>query len=73
MKKILFLMMIGIFVLAACAKENESDKKDAQNTEKEEVTLKVASLIPPMTEILELVKPTLAEEGINLDMVVLSD
>ncbi|WP_400244432.1 MetQ/NlpA family ABC transporter substrate-binding protein [Niallia sp. JL1B1071] len=74
MKKILFLMMIGIFVLAACGKENtESDKKDAQNTEKEEVTLKVASLIPPMTEILELVKPTLAEEGINLDMVVLSD
>ena len=36
-------------------------------------TLKVASLIPPMTEVLELVKPKLAEEGINLEMVVLGD
>ena len=74
MKKILFLMMIGIFMLAACGKENtETDKKKVENTEQEEVTLKVASLIPPMTEILDLVKPTLAEEGINLDVVVLSD
>lgn len=67
-------MMIGLFILAGCGKDNtETDQKDEQNKEKEEVTLKVASLIPPMTEILELVKPTLAEEGINLDMVVLSD
>ena len=44
-----------------------------KNKEKEEVTLKVASLIPPMTEILELVKPKLAEEAINLEMVVLGD
>lgn len=74
MKKILFLMMIGLFVLAGCGNDNaETNQKENQNTEKEEVTLKVASLIPPMTEILELVKPTLAEEGINLDMVVLSD
>lgn len=74
MKKILFLMMIGLFILAGCGNDNaEKNQKDDQNKEKEEVTLKVASLIPPMTEILELVKPTLAEEGINLDMVVLSD
>lgn len=74
MKKILFLMMIGLFILAGCGNDNaETNQKDDQNKEKEEVTLKVASLIPPMTEILELVKPTLAEEGINLDMVVLSD
>src|SRR5690606_26100729 len=39
----------------------------------EEVTLKVASLIPPMTEILELVKPLLTEDGINLEVVVLGD
>ncbi|WP_312094141.1 MetQ/NlpA family ABC transporter substrate-binding protein [Niallia sp.] len=74
MKKILFLMMIGLFILAGCGKDNtETNQKDEQNKEKEEVTLKVASLIPPMTEILELVKPTLAEQGINLDIVVLSD
>ncbi|MEX3711919.1 MetQ/NlpA family ABC transporter substrate-binding protein [Cytobacillus horneckiae] len=75
MKKLLFLMTIAIIILAGCgqdneAKENENKEKD---NSKEEVTLKVASLIPPMTEILELVKPKLAEEGINLEMVVLSD
>lgn len=75
MKKILFLITIAIIMLAGCgqdneAKENENKEKD---NSKEEVTLKVASLIPPMTEILELVKPKLAEEGINLEMVVLSD
>lgn len=75
MKKLLFLITIAIIMLAGCgqdneAKENENKEKD---NSKEEVTLKVASLIPPMTEILELVKPKLAEEGINLEMVVLSD
>lgn len=75
MKKLLFLMTIAVIMLAGCgqdneAKENENKEKD---NSKEEVTLKVASLIPPMTEILELVKPKLAEEGINLEMVVLSD
>ncbi|MEC1158988.1 MetQ/NlpA family ABC transporter substrate-binding protein [Cytobacillus horneckiae] len=75
MKKLLFLITIAIIILAGCgqdneAKENENKEKD---NSKEEVTLKVASLIPPMTEILELVKPKLAEEGINLEMVVLSD
>ncbi|NRG46557.1 ABC transporter substrate-binding protein [Bacillus sp. CRN 9] len=75
MKKLFFLMTIAVIMLAGCgqdneAKENENKEKD---NSKEEVTLKVASLIPPMTEILELVKPKLAEEGINLEMVVLSD
>ncbi|MFE4813580.1 MetQ/NlpA family ABC transporter substrate-binding protein [Peribacillus simplex] len=74
MKKILFLMTAIMLFLAGCGKTNEvKEKENAQNQEKEEVTLKVASLIPPMTEILELVKPKLAEEGINLEMVVLSD
>ena len=44
-----------------------------QENDQEEVTLKVASLIPPMTEILDLVKPKLAEESINLEIVVLGD
>ncbi|WP_068787122.1 MetQ/NlpA family ABC transporter substrate-binding protein [Paenibacillus phocaensis] len=39
----------------------------------ETTTLKVASLIPPMTDILELIKPQLKEEGIDLEVVVLSD
>jgi D-methionine transport system substrate-binding protein len=74
MKKILFLMTVLMVLLVGCGKENEATEKEtAQNQEKEEVTLKVASLIPPMTEILELVKPKLAEDGINLEMIVLSD
>jgi D-methionine transport system substrate-binding protein len=74
MKKILFLMTALIVLLVGCGKGNEAKEKEStQNQEKEEVTLKVASLIPPMTEILELVKPKLAEDGINLEMVVLSD
>ncbi|RIW29190.1 ABC transporter substrate-binding protein [Bacillus salacetis] len=77
MKKILLLMAALLLILAGCGQNNEgnnSEKASEPKDEKqEEVTLKVASLIPPMTEILELVKPKLAEENINLEMVVLGD
>ena len=52
-------------------KQREDENRKSEEAKK--LTLKVASLIPPMTEILELVKPKLAEEGINLEMVVLGD
>ncbi|RRJ67597.1 ABC transporter substrate-binding protein [Paenibacillus oralis] len=45
----------------------------AASAETTTTTLKVATLIPPMTEILELIKPQLKEEGIDLELVVLSD
>ncbi|MFJ5771355.1 MetQ/NlpA family ABC transporter substrate-binding protein [Psychrobacillus sp. NPDC093180] len=74
MKKILVLITTLLLILAGCGKEDkEATNENPQNNANEEVTLKVASLIPPMTEILELVKPKLAEEGINLEMVVLGD
>jgi len=74
MKKIYVLVTVLLLILAGCGKENKATKNEnPQNNDNEEVTLKVASLIPPMTEILELVKPKLAEEGVNLEMVVLSD
>ncbi|MBY0099647.1 MetQ/NlpA family ABC transporter substrate-binding protein [Mesobacillus maritimus] len=75
MKKIFILgMMMAILLLAGCGQEKEDNKSEAgKEQDKEKVTLKVASLIPPMTEILELVEPTLAEEGIELEMVVLGD
>ena len=56
-----------LLLLVGCGSQNND------NTTTEEVTLKVASLIPPMTEILDLVKPMLAEEGINLEVIVLGD
>lgn len=74
MKKIFLLITIALFILAGCGQEDKAKESEkAPEKSKEEVTLKVASLIPPMTEILDLVKPKLAEEGINLEMVVLGD
>ncbi|WP_338472521.1 MetQ/NlpA family ABC transporter substrate-binding protein [Niallia sp. XMNu-256] len=76
MKKILFLIVMSLFILAACGQNNKdtNETKEQENAQdQEKVTLKVASLIPPMTEILDLVKPRLAEEGINLEVVVLGD
>lgn len=71
MKKLLFVMLT-VLLLAACGnKEEKTADKTAETSEK--TTLKVASLIPPMTEILEVAKPLLAKEGIDLEVVVLSD
>ncbi|WP_449538236.1 MetQ/NlpA family ABC transporter substrate-binding protein [Ferdinandcohnia sp. Marseille-Q9671] len=76
MKKMLGLLFLVLILLAGCGQENEtSDNEKTKGTDKEQeqVTIKVASLIPPMTDIVELAKPQLAEEGINLELVVLSD
>ncbi|HWJ78263.1 MAG TPA: MetQ/NlpA family ABC transporter substrate-binding protein [Niallia sp.] len=73
MKKIFFLTIIAAFLLGACSQSSEDKKKEDTPKSDETVTLKVASLIPPMTEILELVKPKLEKENINLEIVVLSD
>lgn len=74
MKKMIIMATLLTFILAGCSQNNEpSGNAGTSGNEQETVTLKVASLIPPMTEILDLVKPTLAEEGVNLEVVVLSD
>ena len=74
MKKLLFLISICILILAGCGQEQEANKEEnKQENDQEVVTLKIATLIPPMTEILDLVKPKLAEESINLEIIVLGD
>ncbi|MBO0960871.1 ABC transporter substrate-binding protein [Neobacillus sp. MM2021_6] len=74
MKKLLLLLTLLLLTLAGCGQKNEtSEKETTQNKEKEEVTIKVASLIPPMTNIVEIAKTKLAEEGIHLELVVLGD
>lgn len=71
-KKIMMLAVVVLMlVVAGCGQNNNQSEGNAQTNE--EVTLKVAALIPPMTEVLELVKPLLKEDGINLEIVVLSD
>lgn len=85
--KWMMTLALLMLVLSACGNNgNASNASNAGNAEAgvaapaaaesettETTTLKVASLIPPMTDILELIKPQLKEEGIDLEVVVLSD
>ncbi len=73
MKKLLAILVALVLMLAACGNSDDAAPTEETPESNETTTLKVASLIPPMTEILELVKPTLAEEGIELEVVVLGD
>ncbi|MBA9027342.1 MetQ/NlpA family ABC transporter substrate-binding protein [Peribacillus huizhouensis] len=68
MKRLIMLLALAMFVLSGC-----SDNAESTPEEKKQVDLKVASLIPPMTDILEIAKPLMKEEGINLEIVVLGD
>ena len=74
-KTMMILMLVA--VIAAGCGNNEAGSNTAGNNggenAQQEVTLKVASLIPPMTDILDIAKPLLKEEGINLEVVILSD
>ena len=49
MKKKWMLTLFAAFTLAACGQQEETVEKKQES--EEAVTLKVASLIPPMTEI----------------------
>lgn len=71
MKKQLFTMSLAAVMLAACGNQESTPPQEAETAEA--TTLKVATLIPPMTEILELVEPKLEAEGIDLEIVVLGD
>ena len=71
MKKRWLISLAAAFALVGCSEQEEA--KDIKKVGNEETTLKVASLIAPMTEILELVEPQLAEAGIDLEIVVLGD
>ncbi|RUT46757.1 ABC transporter substrate-binding protein [Paenibacillus anaericanus] len=76
-KKMMSMLVLLMVVIAGCgnnqAKENQPEQDKNNTPAQTETTLKVATLIPPMTEILDVVKPLLKEEGINLEVVVLSD
>lgn len=74
MKKMMILLLAAVFAItAAGCSNNNKDSAAANNKDSKEVTLKVASLIPPMTDVLELIKPALKKDGINLEVVILSD
>ncbi|MFB5676280.1 MetQ/NlpA family ABC transporter substrate-binding protein [Paenibacillus terreus] len=77
--KMLMLLLAAMLLIAAgCGQQSGQSGTAGENADqaagaKEETTLKVATLIPPMTDVLKLVKPLLKEDGINLEIVVLSD
>ncbi|MFD1886639.1 MetQ/NlpA family ABC transporter substrate-binding protein [Paenibacillus wenxiniae] len=77
-KHALWMMLIAMMLLlAACGGKSDSTANEAASSNEAtgttETTLKVASLIPPMTDMLDIVKPLLKKDGINLEVVVLSD
>lgn len=77
MKSKMILMLLAVMlVVSACGKKEETPAVEGNNEGSQatqEVTLKVATLIPPMTDVLDIVKPLLKEDGVNLEVVVLSD
>jgi len=79
-KTVLILLFAMTLLLAACGQKADNTAATGTDTKAGteagttgEQTLKVATLIPPMTDILDIVKPLLQKDGINLEVVVLSD
>lgn len=76
-KKMIAMIVLLMVVMSGCGTNQTKADQTKQNknnaTGDSEVTLKIATLIPPMTEILDIVKPILKQDGINLEIVVLSD
>ncbi|OKP89585.1 ABC transporter substrate-binding protein [Paenibacillus helianthi] len=75
MKKTLkytFILLVLVMIAAGCGNNKEAEDTPAA-TSSEPVKIKVASLIPPMTDILDIVKPLLKEDGVDMEIVILSD
>lgn len=74
MKRLLVLFLTAILLLSACGKASDGEKKTEGDKEVEKNTeIRVASVIPSMIDMLELIKPQLEKEGIDMEIVVLSD
>lgn len=74
MKKLLTLFLVSILLLSACGKTNdEENKTEGENEVEKKTKIEVASLIPPMTDMLEIVKPLLKKDGIDMKIVILGD
>ncbi|KJD45115.1 MetQ/NlpA family ABC transporter substrate-binding protein [Paenibacillus terrae] len=73
--KLLTLFAVVMLLVAGCGgqKQATQETQPKEATSQKEVTLKVATLIPPMTDVLDIVKPLLKQDGVNLEIVVLSD
>lgn len=75
-KSMILLLTLMVILIAGCGTNTASNTNAANSSTDnsgEPIQLKVATLIPPMTDILDIVKPLLKEDGIELEVVVLSD
>jgi D-methionine transport system substrate-binding protein len=77
MKKFLALFLtlsILVFLLSGCGQNQSASENSAnQQVQNEKVTIKVGASPVPHAEILEVVKPILEKEGINLEIVEFTD
>ena len=76
MKKILTILAAAMFAvgaLAGCGSDNASSDKSSSSSSGEKVVLKVGATAVPHAEILEQIKPELAKENIDLQIVEFND
>ena len=60
------LAVLSIGVLSGCSSASTENTKNSDSSSK---TIKVGAAVTPHSDILEFVKPKLAEKGINLEIV----
>ncbi|WP_019908514.1 MetQ/NlpA family ABC transporter substrate-binding protein [Paenibacillus sp. HW567] len=70
--KFTLMLLVLVMIAAGCGNNKEAESTPAA-TSTGPVKIKVASLIPPMTDILDIVKPLLKEDGVDMEVVILSD
>ncbi|MDR3037181.1 MAG: hypothetical protein LBU31_02060, partial [Coriobacteriales bacterium] len=77
-------LALGTLLLAACgspasdtnaanANNSSTDSANTNTTSNAPVTLRVGAAQVPHAELLEFIKPTLAEQGVNLEIIVPTD
>jgi|SRR5690625_934879 len=75
-KWFVIVIVVLVSVLVACSDNNDSDNTTESEKAKEEnnkETLRVAAVESPMTDVVEIAKELLAEDGIEVEVVEMSD
>lgn len=75
-KKLLLMVIMIISVLAACSDQNNDENTNEAKNNNDEVqnqTIKVAAVESPMTDVVKIAQELLAEDGIEVEIVEMSD
>jgi D-methionine transport system substrate-binding protein len=67
------IMVLAVGLFSGCGSSSDSKSTSSEGDKNKSVTVKIGAAAVPHAEILNHVKPALAKEGINLDVVVLDD